>query len=267
MNILDKARKLESTLAQTMERAAGRFAPAHASEPLEIVHAVLERVDRRIEPAGRGRDVFPFNRIKVSIAADSREERLRFGAVLDGDPTLHSRIVERLRARGCAPTDLSVRIAYVARSDASWGDDLYHVEFDRASTADPLSQHDASSPGHVRLTVIHGMADKAAYAFSSMPRINLGRCAEVRDSRSRLVRTNHVVFADTPTSPNQSVSRHHAHIEYSSGHYRIVDNRSAHGTSVVRKGRTIPVPAGSRGIRLESGDEIVLGEARVSVKV
>jgi hypothetical protein len=266
MNILDKARKLESTLAETLERAAERFAPAPGREPLEIVHAILERVDRRIEPAGRGRNVFPFNRIKVSIVADSREDRLRCSAVLDGEPTLRSRIVERLRARGCAVTDVAVRIAYVARSEAAWGDSAFHVEFDRAPASDPVRPDDAFAPGHVRLTVIHGTADKTAYFFS-MPRINLGRCAEVRDTRSRLVRTNHVVFADTPTSPNQSVSRHHAHIEYAAGHYRIVDNRSAHGTSVVRKGRTIPVPAGSRGIRLESGDEIVLGEARVAVKV
>lgn len=267
MNILHKARKLESTLARTLERAAERFAPARGSEPLEVVHAVVERVERRIEPAGRGRDVFPFNRIKVSIAADTREERLRFGAVLEAEPTLRSRIVERLRARGCTPTDLTLRIAYVARCEASWGDGAFHVEFDRGAATDPPRPDDASTPGHVRLTVIHGTADKPVYAFPSMPRINLGRCAEVRDSLSRLVRTNHVVFADTPTSPNQSVSRHHAHIEYASGQYRIVDNRSAHGTSVVRRGRTIAVPAGSRGIRLESGDEIVLGEARVSVKV
>ena len=266
MNILEKARKLESTLAQTLERAAARFAPAGGREPLEIVHAILERVDRRIEPAGRGREVFPFNRITVSIVADAREDRLRFGAVLDGEPTLHDRIVERLRARGCALSDLNVQIAYVGRAEASWGEGVFDVEFDRASTADRPQDDDAPATGQVRLAVIHGTADKSAYFFS-IPRINLGRCEEVRDSRSRLVRTNHVVFADTPTSPNQSVSRHHAHIEYASGHYRIVDNRSAHGTSVVRNGRTIPVPAGARGIRLESGDEIVLGEARVSVKV
>ena len=52
-----------------------------------------------------------------------------------------------------------------------------------------------------------------------------------------------------------------------SGHYRVYDDRSAHGTGVLRNGRTITVTPGSRGIRLESGDEIVLGEARLRVKI
>ena len=74
-----------------------------------------------------------------------------------------------------------------------------------------------------------------------------------------------VAFVDLVT--NQSVSRQHAHIEYveSARHYRIRDDRSAHGTHIVRNGRTVPVPAGPRGVRLESGDEIVLGEARARV--
>jgi predicted component of type VI protein secretion system len=44
------------------------------------------------------------------------------------------------------------------------------------------------------------------------------------------------------------------------------DDGSEHGTSIVRQGRSLQVPRGSRGVRLESGDEIVLGDARVRVK-
>ena len=66
---------------------------------------------------------------------------------------------------------------------------------------------------------------------------------------------------------NQSVSRRHAHITYDSqsGHYRLHDDGSAHGTSIVRNGRTVTVPGGSHGVRLRNGDEIVLGEARLKV--
>jgi hypothetical protein len=35
----------------------------------------------------------------------------------------------------------------------------------------------------------------------------------------------------------------------------------------LRDGRTIPVPPGPRGVRLESGDEITLGEARPHVEI
>jgi len=49
--------------------------------------------------------------------------------------------------------------------------------------------------------------------------------------------------------------------------YRLSDDRSAYGTSIVRNGAAIEVPTGSRGIRLQTGDEIVLGEARLKVKL
>ena len=267
MNILDRARRLESRLAQTMDRAAGALAHTGPREPLEILHAILERVEQRIEPAGRGRHVFPFNRIKVFLVADSREARARFTAVLDDRPSLSDRILERLRSRGCAPADLSVKTVFVGRPDASWAQGDVRLEFDRVAASEPVTAEEPSAPRHIRLTVVHGVAEKSAYAFA-LTRINLGRCAEVRDGRSRLLRTNHVVFTDGAAAPNESVSRRHAHIEFSpTGHYRVFDNRSAQGTHLVRNGRTILVPPGSRGIRLESGDELVLGEARLSVRV
>lgn len=126
-----------------------------------------------------------------------------------------------------------------------------------------------AAPGAARqlqITIVSGTAEAPSYTFT-LPRVNLGRCAEVRDSLSRLVRTNHVAFVDLAGTSNHSVSRQHAHIEYieSARQYRIRDDRSAHGTHIVRNGRTVPVPAGPRGVRLESGDEIVLGEARARV--
>jgi pSer/pThr/pTyr-binding forkhead associated (FHA) protein len=95
------------------------------------------------------------------------------------------------------------------------------------------------------------------------------RCAEVRDNQNRLVRTNHVAFTDGASGINETVSRCHAHIEYteSTSAYRIADDRSTHGTAIVRSGKTIPVPAATRGVRLQSGDEVGLGEARLRVKL
>jgi hypothetical protein len=88
----------------------------------------------------------------------------------------------------------------------------------------------------------------------------------VRDRRNRLLRTNHVAFTDAADAINETVSRAHAHIDVgSSGECRLFDDRSSHGTSIVRNGKTINVPAGSRGVRLQGGDEIVLGEARLRV--
>ena len=280
MDILRKARKLESTLARTLDRASQGWANSGPREPLEILHGVIDAVEERVEPAGRGRHVFPFNTIKVSVVADSRDARARFAAILDGDPAvvgrpssgaptprLQQRIAKRLRDAGCDPADLRVTIGYVARSEPHWLRPEFHVAFDRVARAAPAPADSGPAPA-IRLTIIQGSADKPAYAFV-LPRINLGRCAEVRDSLNRLVRTNHVAFADGPDAANHSVSRRHAHIEFTreSGQYRISDDRSAHGTSIVRNGRTIPVPAGSRGVKLQSGDEIVVGEARARIRL
>jgi predicted component of type VI protein secretion system len=91
----------------------------------------------------------------------------------------------------------------------------------------------------------------------------------VRDSRNRLIRTNHVVFTDGAGQVNETVSRCHAHIDRGEGpgDYRLFDDRSAQGTTIVRNGKTVSVPVGTRGVRLQSGDEIVLGEARLRVKL
>ena len=268
MDILSKARKVESTLSRAMDRAVQQWSKSGPLEPLETLHGIVEAVEARLEPAGRGTHVFPFNKVKVSIAAGSRDARARFAAVLEGiDGQLQERIINRLRDAGCETTGLQISTSYVTRPGADWPRPEFHVEFDRVTIAEPPTVQDAT-PVEIRITVTHGSAEKPAYTFS-IPRINLGRCAEVRDSRHRLIRTNHVAFTDASGTTNDTVSRRHAHIEYAaeSADYRISDDGSAHGTSILRNGKTIGVPSGSRGIRLQSGDEIVLGEARLRVKI
>jgi FHA domain-containing protein len=267
MDILRKARKVESTLARTMDRAVQHWTKSAPLEPLETLHAIVDAVEQRLEPAGRGTHVFPFNKIKVSILAGSRDIRARYAAVLESDRQLQERVINRLRDARCEPTDLQLSVSYVARPGADWTRPEFHVAFDRVTDVERASAQDADAL-ELRMTVTHGSAEKPSYTFS-VPRINIGRCAEVRDSRNRLIRTNHVVFTDVNGTTNDTVSRCHAHIDYAQGspEYRIADDRSAHGTSIVRNGKTIEVPTGSRGIRLQTGDEIVLGEARVRVKI
>ena len=267
MDILSKARKVESTLSRKLDRALQHWTKSAPLEPLETLHAIVDNVEERLEPSGRGQHVFPFNRIKVSILAGSRDSRARFAAVLESDRQLQERITNRLRDARCEPADLQVNVSYVARPAADWTRPEFHVAFDRVAAAERASAPGASAI-ELRITITHGSAEKPAYTFS-VPRVNIGRCAEVRDSRNRLVRTNHVAFTDVNGTTNDTVSRRHAHIDYTDGsaEYRISDDHSAHGTSIVRNGKTIGVPSGSRGVRVLSGDEIVLGEARIRVKI
>jgi len=266
MDIIGKARKLEATLTRTLDRAAQQWARSGPRGPLEVVQAVLEAVQQRLEPAGRGTSVFPYNRIKLWVVAADRDVRARFAGVLEESPTLQERIVSRLRQLGCDAAGLHVKIVYVAHAEPAWATPEFHIEFARGAVEQP--RNEPLSIREIRLAIASGSAERPSYALA-LDRINLGRCADVRDGRNRLVRTNHVVFKEGAGAINESVSRCHAHIEYSARtrDYRISDDRSAHGTSIVREGRTIGVPAGSRGVRLQSGDEVILGEARLRVRI
>jgi hypothetical protein len=200
-----------------------------------------------------------------------KEARARFAAVADGPPSLSERIVDRLRAAGCAVSAIGTEIVYARKRGADWADPDFHVEFDRAELPPAAAAPAATvveAGRRIKLAVLKGSAEHRTYAFSA-GRIDIGRRVEVVDQRQRLIRTNHVAFLEEGPDANRSVSRRHAHIAFSDedGCYRIWDDRSAHGTSIVRGGRTIKVPPGARGTKLESGDEIALGHARLRVTI
>ena len=180
---------------------------------------------------------------------------------------MQERIVSHLHDLGTDVAGLHARIVYVAQPAPDWSAPEFHIDFGRASLAE-RAQPESSFTHEIKLTVTSGAADKPTYTLA-LERINLGRCAEVRDSRNRLIRTNHVAFKDGVGATNGTVSRRHAHIDYDQDTkgFRIADDRSAHGTAIIRNGRTIGVPAGSRGVRLQSGDELMLGEARLRVRI
>jgi len=267
MDILGKARRLELTIGRTLDNAAQEFVRSGSREPLQIVHAVVEAVAQEIQPTGRGKRVFPFTTIVVSVLAPSREARARFEAVFAGNPRLRERILERLQSAGCDAADVVVDVNYVARAQKSWRNQEFHLEFARVPAADIEAPDGDSKPPRIDVVVLRGVAEQRSYSFAGR-RIDLGRCVEVRDSRNRLIRTNHVVFAEGAGDINQSVSRQHAHIAFEpgSGQFRLHDDGSIHGTGIVRDGRTISVPRGSHGVRLQSGDELVLGNARVRIR-
>jgi hypothetical protein len=267
MDFLGKARRLESTIARRLDRAAREVVGAVTREPLEIVHLVVEAVEHEIQPGGRGTRVFPFNSITLSVLASSREERARFEAVLAGELPLRDRIVEHLRSKSCAIDGLTLDVAYVAKAPKDWRHPQFTLAFARVARAPAKEPPRETAFARIDLTVVRGTAERKTYSFAAK-RIDLGRCAEVRDTRNRLIRTNQVAFVEGSGEVNQSVSRRHAHLAYepTSGGYRLRDDGSAHGTSVIRNGSTLAVPPGSLGIRLRTGDELVLGEARLRIR-
>jgi hypothetical protein len=270
MDIVGKARKLERRIARSLDVAVQEFVGRTALSPLEIVHAVIDGAERQVQEAGRGRRVFPFNRVVVTVVAGPREheKKARYAAVFDGPPSLAERLKEALAAAGCRPGELTVAIVHAPKPGSHWAAPEYHVELQRVAAEPAPPPAAPPQPPRLKVTVVAGKASHRTYEFAGT-RIDIGRRADVLDARQRLVRTNHVAFAEEGPDVNRSVSRRHAHIAYAveSGAYRLSDDRSVHGTSIVRDGRTIPVPSGPRGVRLQSGDEILLGQARLKVAI
>ena len=74
-------------------------APVDAqATPLELLQAVLDQVELKVQPAGRGRRVFPYNQILVRLAP-VEADRTALQAVFDG---LAERVRERLAELQCA---------------------------------------------------------------------------------------------------------------------------------------------------------------------
>jgi hypothetical protein len=240
-------------------------APLEANAtPLEIAHAVLEDIESRLQPAGRGVRVLPCARITIRLrpAADR--------AALDAT---FSRFEERVRARllelGCEPPPgFEVKAAVMKKVPADWPESqLFAVDY-HANTAPARVEAAASTaaPATVHLTIVKGASPKKAYTFSE-PLISIGRTADPTDDLGR-VRRNRLAFLDTVDGVTETVGRAHARLQYDEARhqYLLFDEGSSNGTSIARGSTTIHVPARDpRGVRLASGDEIHLGRAVVRV--
>lgn len=259
---LNKARRLESAIGATVEGAT-QATSASPLQPLEIIHAVVSLTEREVIPSGRGRHAFPFTHVRVTLLAPSPRDQARLDVACGGPPSLGDRIVERLAASGCAADGVTVLTSYAAEAGTAWTRPEFHLEFTREPLMPPPTAV-PTRPGELELVVTHGTAEHTHYSFTADV-ITLGRGAEVRDAHERLLRTNLVAFADDGSDLNLSVSRRHAHVtREATGGFRLHDDSGHQETRVIRDGRGVPVPRG-RGLRLRSGDVIVLGRARIGV--
>ena len=258
---------LESRLGAIFEtRAKALLRSPAPTQPLELVDLVVDELARQVQPAGRGRYTFPFNDVRVTFVAPTAAGQAHFDAVCTGPPSIDDRIVRRLVSAGCELTiaDLDVTLAFADVLDPAWmlpfGLELARVERSARDVAP------APAPPRVDLQITLGTAAQSAYSFTEYP-VAIGRGAEVRDNRNQLLRINHIVFSEIDDEVSRSVSRRHAHIELDPGSKspRLIDDNSAQGTSIIRQGRIIRVPKGSRGLAIRDGDEMVFGQSRVKV--
>jgi hypothetical protein len=247
---------LFSEIEKTIERGFHRFAermfgPADSSELLLLHRAILAEVENKVQIVARGRRVFPFARVVVTLVAAEAERRAilqaAFGERLGAD------IREAMEGSRCElPRGFSVEVR-----TAEAGLHAFDIEY----SAEPVKTQAAAAAANGRVILIKGKTANPEYTLGKA-RINIGRMSELTDADHRVVRRNDVVFEEGADEANATVSRKHAHIRQDAGDYRLCDDGSEFGTRVFRDGRSIEVPNGDRrGEKLRPGDEIYLGRA------
>ena len=250
--------RLFSDIEKTIERGFRKwtervFGPAQSDELLLVHRAILEEVESKVQIVARGKRLFPYSLLTVTLASPDADRRALYQAAFAEAGRLEADIREALEGAGC---DLARGFGVEVKT-AETGDRTFAIEYGSVPTVPKVAAHQA--PG--RLIVVKGKTEHDEYQLNKA-RTNIGRMGELTDTEERVVRRNDIVFEDGADPANATVSRKHAHINRDDGAYRVCDDGSEFGTRVFRDGRQIEVPAGNRrGERLRSGDEIYLGRA------
>ena len=230
--------------------------------PIEVRGAVIDAIERHVASAGIDRRVFPYGAVSVHVLLARPEDRTPFEIVFDD---LEARLRDRMREiRAETPPGLAARVTLIDEAPPRWtAGQRFAVEYVKPETASRAASERMPA---LRATILKGTASKDAYSFQSAV-VLIGRTAAAKDTRGG-VRRNHIAFDQrSPT-----VSRAHARIVFDPERveYRLLDEGSARGTRLVRGEVTLdvrPRHEDSRGVRLESGDEIHAGDTAFCIVI
>ncbi|HUI56410.1 MAG TPA: FHA domain-containing protein [Bryobacteraceae bacterium] len=246
--------EIEKTIERSFRRWTERvFGPADSDELLLVHRAILEDIESKVQILARGKRVFPYSRVTVTLASENADRRALYQTAFGEGGRLDNDVREALDGVDCeVPRGFGVEVR-----TSETGAKAFEIEY--GVEARPAVENEAR--GAARVIVVKGKAAQPEYQLEKA-RTNIGRIAELTDHEQRVIRRNDVVFEEGGDEANSTVSRRHAHIRLEAGDYRICDDESEFGTRVFRDGRPIEVPAGNRrGEKLRPGDEIYLGRA------
>jgi FHA domain len=258
---MSRLQKLEHRIDQKLRKVLRSSSPNQEREPIELYRSILDEVTSRVDAMARGKRIFAYSRVSVRVLVLNPERRRSYELVFtEADPLTRDIKSHFEENRVEYPTHFKVDVELVDSLPLDGGERGFEVVYSNPSA--PSTHPDTFQ---IRLTILVGNAEKDQYDFAK-PRINIGRLAEVLDSDLRMVRRNEIAFKDDSSVENSTVSRAHAHLEYDpdARRFRLFDDGSARGTTVIRDGSVIPVPQGnSKGILLQLSDEIILGKVRI----
>ena len=261
--------RVDGVLRSAVQRVQTWFDPPldHEAKPLEIREAIIDEIEQRVEAAGVGRRVLPYNRVVVTVLAADKAARARLQPALTD---LQASVAARLTEIRCAiPAGFAVETRYVTRPASTWAPDQ-RLAFDyqtREVSSAPIAAA-LEQPARLHITVARGQAVRKSYTFAES-HVRIGRSTQPIDGRGR-PRTNHVAFLEDGDDHSRTVGRAHASIRYDSGRreYRVFDDGSHNGTRVMRSGALLEVkPHDPVGVTLRSGDEILVGTAALRVLI
>jgi pSer/pThr/pTyr-binding forkhead associated (FHA) protein len=257
--------QIDRWIAGKVKRWTSRFSGVPgAKEVLEIRRDILEDVRDKIKPVGKGKTLFRYDSVAIRIGAKNSEEQELRQAALAESGDLERDMAALLTEAGCPiPAGFAVAVEVVEDAELAAAARPFHIDY--ASRKGPPKPAAGTARPAIKLTVVRGDAESTEYVIA-VERVNIGRLKEVVGERDGLRRRNDIAFKETETT----VSREHAYIRYDadSGKFRVYDSGSQRGTSIFRAGRRLEVPRGpTRGVQLQPGDEIHLGEARLGFDV
>lgn len=239
------------------------------AEPLELRRDLLDAVERSADPH---RKHFKFNRLVVHIVAENDKVRLLYESALEapGEPfreaVLRRLADARIAVHGSLSVSWKLHRAIPQRFADAFDGSPYYVELRRRKAYTSAT-----------LTVVQGRAKRDKYTIKSGTTITLGRLAEVIDEKGRRVRRNTVAFQDYEDERmseelqaiHKTISRVHASIRYDDADavFRLYDDQSTWGTSVVREDYQMPIPVKQHPVPLQDGDLIYVGKACLRFKM
>ncbi|HMF92843.1 MAG TPA: FHA domain-containing protein [Vicinamibacterales bacterium] len=255
-------RPLRDMVRMVHARARDFFdAPLTAdAQPIELLQAALDELERKTQPSGRGSRTFPYARIAVHIV-QPHADRPAIDAVFS---RLETRLRERLAEMRCdIPASLAVTVSVT--DSASRDQPVLRVDCDDDRDASHGPRADLPE---LRVVVVKGQCDREKYAFAGGV-IAIGRGAEPADAFGR-VRRNDIAFLDARDGVTETVARAHARLEFDPAlfAYVLFNESTTNPTSILRGGRSLRLnPRDPRGVRIQSGDELQVGRAVLSVSI